>query len=1275
MPLKRSRKNIAAGLRVKVRFATKVKRDGKIIRKKKWYGGRVSAVSKEGSKIRIKYDDGTTEVTRFPDKDVVVDDTGNGQHHAPSEKFVPPLLLGSKDDELDQDESQQHHHQQQHHYQASAQQYSSTQHYHEDEDEEEEKEEKAESHLKARSSLSSSSKHAKSSLVHTSVEHGSAHTHARSTKNVADSANMTTTGAAATVTTTTTAAATTESIPPAERKRPSQDSTSLSESQPQQLEEGDEAPKPKRKRGRPPKNRPPGALLSPKRLPSKEKSPADEPAAKDGDSSHNTATMDVDATKASQETNVPPTVSTTPVTTNADQGGETTSLSTQPIIPTLLNKPTDTSALSSSAAMSEEPSKEDALRTHKPVAGDATNSSEQQPTGTVAVAAGTTEGTVENKFNTANGDTTTLAITETGSAIEPTEPLESVKSTRQPSITIRIPKLVSEPAKDVVSVGETPVAAENQPIVVETGENTLTTSGDVQLSNPTQPGDRKPVVPKSAGSVSENADTTATATTTTTEDRKSNTDDEDKSSVDKTLLKRLHIHIPVGKMAKKEETGTLKNERDLSTSPPVKKRIREKDLTGPDNVVAPLLEQGPVENEPRPKKQKRKRIEDAAGLDSQVPKRKSFESIDSMGSGADHSKRSPKTSRKIIETETIKPAVFGAQSLQMTVGGDVDDVSRASPTDPDPTEGSTEDGISSAPEDVVMDDDGGASGKALTPRSRPFKGDLAPIVRSGRRAAQQANERISSRQEVVIEKENALSKKKKKRDRKNGEPEDHSESSEDDSQWVQCDKCKKWRIIPTIVVASLPTQWFCQNNEWDPKRASCDAPEQTAKQAAKERKRRKKLQRRLRLEAAAAENAEMNEITKEKVADTKPRKEERSKSPVPPRGVGPEVSSKPRKPSPSCMEPAEPTPVTAAPPPKKILGKKARAAETSDTTVAAAPGESECKPRGRGRPRRNNAQGTTGSKPASTPAVRGNTDEADNLEWVQCEKCLKWRKLPAHISADELPDTWYCSMNYWSPASASCDAPEDKADGLQDIGFHAGNGAGKLSYRSLIFGQTGRKAHRPVSERARAAESLFVTPNDDEDAPPTVMYANSTNFVPRGRPSVASDENRSMSVLELMSHSNLWAELRRAAQPYSNHTSNGVPLFRPNPAHFTYDILPINVKGSFRELLLHSLGDDCLTGDQLLLTMLNNATREEPEGWAAARSYASINVVVTAVYELVKEGLVDCIQKMGSDSTIDPCNLRYRRSRRLRVADNIQPESLEAREKSRCMKISKPWKR
>ena len=151
--------------------------------------------------------------------------------------------------------------------------------------------------------------------------------------------------------------------------------------------------------------------------------------------------------------------------------------------------------------------------------------------------------------------------------------------------------------------------------------------------------------------------------------------------------------------------------------------------------------------------------------------------------------------------------------------------------------------------------------KASTPRSRgkvPPQ-DSQPIVRSGRRAAQEANERIVSKPDTSAPQPE---KKKRKRGRPRadgGDGEDHSEKEEQtdkESQWVRCDACEKWRIIPSKVVSSLPHQWFCKDNIYDPKRASCDAPEQTAKQAAKEKKKMKKRQRRLEAAQAAAAIAE-----------------------------------------------------------------------------------------------------------------------------------------------------------------------------------------------------------------------------------------------------------------------------------------------------------------------------------------------------------------------------------------------------------------------------------
>ncbi|XP_068931180.1 MORC family CW-type zinc finger protein 3 isoform X2 [Petaurus breviceps papuanus] len=45
--------------------------------------------------------------------------------------------------------------------------------------------------------------------------------------------------------------------------------------------------------------------------------------------------------------------------------------------------------------------------------------------------------------------------------------------------------------------------------------------------------------------------------------------------------------------------------------------------------------------------------------------------------------------------------------------------------------------------------------------------------------------------------------------------------------------------------------------------------------------------------------------------------------------------------------------------------------------------------------------------------------------WVQCDSCLKWRKLPDGI--DHLPEKWYCSLNP-DPQFRSCIVPEEPED-------------------------------------------------------------------------------------------------------------------------------------------------------------------------------------------------------------------------------------------------------
>lgn len=57
---------------------------------------------------------------------------------------------------------------------------------------------------------------------------------------------------------------------------------------------------------------------------------------------------------------------------------------------------------------------------------------------------------------------------------------------------------------------------------------------------------------------------------------------------------------------------------------------------------------------------------------------------------------------------------------------------------------------------------------------------------------------------------------------------DEGRPAEAVSNWVQCEnpKCQKWRKVPWHVdIDMLPEQFYCKDNLWNPKSASCDAPE------------------------------------------------------------------------------------------------------------------------------------------------------------------------------------------------------------------------------------------------------------------------------------------------------------------------------------------------------------------------------------------------------------------------------------------------------------------
>ncbi|XP_011001124.1 PREDICTED: B3 domain-containing protein Os07g0563300-like isoform X2 [Populus euphratica] len=65
------------------------------------------------------------------------------------------------------------------------------------------------------------------------------------------------------------------------------------------------------------------------------------------------------------------------------------------------------------------------------------------------------------------------------------------------------------------------------------------------------------------------------------------------------------------------------------------------------------------------------------------------------------------------------------------------------------------------------------------------------------------------------------------------------------------------------------------------------------------------------------------------------------------------------------------------------------------------------------------------------PTIFASDNVGQKIQWVQCEDCLKWRKLPANAL---LPSKWACSSNTWDPERSSCSvAQELTAEQLEDL--------------------------------------------------------------------------------------------------------------------------------------------------------------------------------------------------------------------------------------------------
>lgn len=472
------------------------------------------------------------------------------------------------------------------------------------------------------------------------------------------------------------------------------------------------------------------------------------------------------------------------------------------------------------------------------------------------------------------------------------------------------------------------------------------------------------------------------------------------------------------------------------------------------------------------------------------------------------------------------------------------------------------------------------------------------MARSGRKAAKRAAEKI------------AVKKHKPKKDEKNKKAEE--------DPWVQCDRCHKWRHLPeTVNIESLPEHWFCELNVYDSKRNNCEAVEQTPKEVAKEKKRAKKLAiMKLQFEHA---QAAAEEVVQE---ETKPKNKTGGRSTSPKNGSDKETE----------FSVPEEEPVL-----EDSIDAKGKSITDDDEDVNTTPAfKSKAK---RGRPRRDDKEKPCKNKDEPV-------EETKKQEWVQCEKCEKWRRLPPRISAEDLPDVWFCSMNTWDIHLATCTAVEDKheASPARTAQYSEQSqiptsfpSSGKLSYRSLIFG-SGR-IKKNISERMRAQESLFST-QDQNDAdmsiPPTVAYANSKVFFNKSLHKTTSYDDGGAppltSVFDILPYSRVWQELNNNASIFHAQSMAAYSAVG-------YENKFCNTDGSMKQeavdtlkaMVYFSLGANTLVSHKILLD-IQCQDWDVPSHWMELRLYCTIEIITFILDELIKDGLVEVICESQSSN-------------------------------------------
>ena len=138
-------------------------------------------------------------------------------------------------------------------------------------------------------------------------------------------------------------------------------------------------------------------------------------------------------------------------------------------------------------------------------------------------------------------------------------------------------------------------------------------------------------------------------------------------------------------------------------------------------------------------------------------------------------------------------------------------------------------------------------------------------------------------------------------------------------------------------------------------------------------------------------------------------------------------------------------------------------------------------------------------------------------QWVQCDRCKKWRRVRWDVDESSLPDNWVCAMNDWNPESASCDAPDDDFDPDQEGHVGTVEADGNANMDQYVVG-TYRDVYCIKNLIFYEAKIVAVKPPENENELGQVKFhfkgwnANTDEWIDAGSPRIAPHHSATVAI-------------------------------------------------------------------------------------------------------------------------------------------------------------------